>query len=109
MRHLAIIPGDGIGPDVIQEGMKVLEAVAEISSFQYDSEYYDIGSDRYLRTGELITEGEYAALSKKDAIYFGAIGDPRVKPGILEKGVLLSMRARFDQYINLRPVTSWHP
>lgn len=109
MKHLAILPGDGIGPDVICEGMKVLEAIAEISSFQYDSEYYDIGSERYLRTGELITEEEYVALAKKDAIYFGAIGDPRVKPGILEKGILLSMRARFDQYINLRPVTSWHP
>ncbi len=83
--------------------------MSEISSFQYDGEHFDIGSDRYLRTGELLTDADVAALKKKDAIYFGAIGDPRVKPGILEGGILLKMRAVFDQYINLRPVTSWFP
>lgn len=109
MKHLAIVPGDGIGKEVIDVGMKVLDAVSEISSFDYDGELFDIGSERYLRTGELLTDEDIADLRKKDAIYFGAIGDPRVKPGILEQGVLLKMRAVFDQYINLRPVTSWFP
>jgi 3-isopropylmalate dehydrogenase len=83
--------------------------VSQISSFEYDGENFDIGSDRYLRTGELLTDQDVSDLKKKDAIYFGAIGDPRVKPGILEGGILLKMRAVFDQYINLRPVTSWFP
>lgn len=103
------MPGDGIGKEVIEAGMKVLDAVSEISSFGYDGEFFDIGSDRYLKTGELLTDEDISRLKKKDAIYFGAIGDPRVKPGILEQGVLLKMRAVFDQYINLRPVTSWFP
>ena len=109
MKHLAIIPGDDIGKEVIAAGMEVLDAVSEISSFQYDPEFFDIGSDRYLATGELLTDEDVAALKRKDAIYFGAIGDPRVKPGVLEQGILLKMRAVFDQYINLRPVTSWFP
>ena len=109
MKHLAIVPGDGIGKEVIDVGMRVLDAVCEISSFDYDGELFDIGSDRYLRTGELLTQEDIDDLRKKDAIYFGAIGDPRVRPGILEQGVLLKMRAVFDQYINLRPVTSWFP
>lgn len=109
MRHIAVIPGDGIGKEVIAAGMDVLDAVSEISSFQFDPEYVDIGSERYLRTGELLTDEDVALLKSKDAIYFGAIGDPRVKPGVLEQGILLRMRAVFDQYINLRPVTSWFP
>lgn len=109
MKHLAIIPGDGIGKEVIAAGMDVLDAVSEISSFQFDPEYVDIGSERYLRTGELLTDDDVRLLKSKDAIYFGAIGDPRVKPGVLEQGILLKMRAVFDQYINLRPVTSWFP
>ena len=109
MKHFAIIPGDGIGKEVIAAGMEVLDAVSQISSFEYDGEYSQIGSDRYLKTGELLTDQDISDLKKKDAIYFGAIGYPRVKPGILEGGILLKMRAVFDQYINLRPVTSWFP
>ncbi len=109
MKHLAIIPGDGIGKEVIAAGLKVLDAVSEVSSFEYEGEFMDIGSDRYLKTGELLTDQDIDLLKKKDAIYFGAIGDPRVKPGVLEQGILLKMRAVFDQYINLRPVTSWFP
>ncbi|MCL2143465.1 MAG: isocitrate/isopropylmalate family dehydrogenase [Methanomassiliicoccaceae archaeon] len=109
MKHLAVIPGDGIGKEVVDAGMEIIEAVSEISSFDYDAELFDIGSERYLRTGELLTDEDLDDLGKKDAIYFGAIGDPRVRPGILEKGILLRMRAHFDQYINMRPVTSWHP
>lgn len=109
MKHLAVIPGDGIGKEVVAVGLDVLDAISEISDFDYDAELFDIGSERYLATGELLTEEDISELRKKDAIYFGAIGDPRVKPGILEQGILLKMRAVFDQYINLRPVTSWHP
>lgn len=108
-KHIAVVPGDGIGKEVIAAGMEVLEAVSEISSFGMDAEYVDIGSERYLRTGELLTDDDISLLKGKDAIYFGAIGDPRVSPGILEQGILLRMRAVFDQYINLRPVTSWFP
>jgi 3-isopropylmalate dehydrogenase len=109
MKHLAIIPGDGIGKEVIEAGLEVFDAVAEISTFDYDGELFDIGADRYLRTGELLTDEDIDGLRKKDAIFFGAIGDPKVRPGILEQGVLLKMRAVFDQYINMRPVTSWFP
>lgn len=103
------MPGDGIGKEVIAAGIEVLDAVSEISSFDFDGEMFDIGAERYLRSGELLTDEDIDELRKKDAIYFGAIGDPRIKPGILEQGVLLKMRAVFDQYINLRPVTSWFP
>jgi 3-isopropylmalate dehydrogenase len=103
------VPGDGIGKEVVAVGERVLDAVSEISSFSYDGEPFDIGSDRYLRTGELLTDEDVSRLGKKDAVYFGAIGDPRIKPGVLEQGILLKMRAVFDQYINLRPVSSWFP
>jgi 3-isopropylmalate dehydrogenase len=109
MKHLAVIPGDGIGKEVVDVGLDIIDAVSQISSFDYDAELFDIGSERYLATGELLTEEDIDDLGKKDAIYFGAIGDPRVRPGVLEQGILLNMRARFDQYINMRPVTSWHP
>lgn len=109
MKHLALIPGDGIGKDVTDAGMQVLDAVSEISSFSYDAELFDIGSERYLASGTLLEAGEIETLRSKDAIYFGAIGDPRVKPGVLEQGVLLRLRSALDQYINFRPVTSIHP
>ena len=86
-----------------------MEALCEISSFDFDGELFNIGGQRYLETGELLTDQDISDLKQKDAIYFGAIGDPRIKPGILEGGILLKMRAVFDQYINLRPVTSWFP
>ena len=107
--RIAVIPGDGIGKEVVAVGLDVLDAVSEISSFKYETEMFDIGSERYLKTGELLTDGDISGLRKNDAVYFGAIGDPKVKPGILEKGILLKMRSVFDQYINLRPISSWHP
>ncbi|NLN71990.1 MAG: isocitrate/isopropylmalate dehydrogenase family protein [Thermoplasmatales archaeon] len=109
MKHLALIPGDGIGKDVTDAGMQVLDAVSEISGFSYDAELFDIGSERYLASGTLLEDGEIEELRSKDAIYFGAIGDPRVRPGVLEQGVLLRLRSALDQYINFRPVTSVHP
>ena len=109
MKHIAVIPGDGIGGEVVSAGLEVLNAVSEISGFSFETEDFDIGSERYLRTGDLLTDSDISSLRKNDAVYFGAIGDPHVRPGVLEKGILLKMRAVFDQYINLRPVTSWHP
>lgn len=101
---IAVIPGDGTGPEVIREGVKVLEAVSDRLGFKLDFNYYDFGGDRYLRTGETLPDGAIDELKGYDAIYLGAIGHPDVKPGILEKGILLRLRFELDQYINLRPV-----
>ncbi len=99
-----VIPGDGIGPEIVAEGMKVAEAAAEKHGFDLEWKEYSLGADHYLKTGELVGEETLKDLSKYRAIYLGSIGDPRVKPGVLEKGVLLAMRFYFDQYVNLRPV-----
>jgi 3-isopropylmalate dehydrogenase len=102
--NIAVLPGDGTGPEVVREGLKVLEAVSAVTGFKYTTQEYDWGGDRYLRTGEILPEGAANEMRKYDAIYLGAIGHPDVKPGILEKGILLKLRFDLDQYINLRPV-----
>ena len=99
-----VIPGDGIGPEIVAEGCKVLEAAADKYNFSLDWKEYSLGAEHSIKTGELVSEETLKALSKYPAIFLGAIGDPRVRPGILEKGVLLTMRFYFDQYVNLRPV-----
>lgn len=104
MYKIAVIPGDGTGPEVIREGLKVLEAVSGKFGFRYRLEHYDLGGERYLRTGETLPDSVLEELKKMDAIYLGAIGHPDVKPGILEQGILLRIRFQLDQYINLRPV-----
>jgi 3-isopropylmalate dehydrogenase len=101
---IAVIPGDGTGPEVIAEGIKVLNAVCPREGIKLDFTFYDFGGDRYLRTGEILPESAVDELRKHDAIYLGAIGHPDVKAGILEKGILLKIRFDLDQYINLRPV-----
>jgi len=101
---IAVIPGDGTGPEVVAEGIKVLRAVAPAEGFKIDFTSYDFGGDRYLRTGEILPETAAEELRKHHAIYLGAIGHPDVRPGILEKGILLRLRFELDQYINLRPV-----
>ncbi len=101
---VAVIPGDGIGPEVIREGIKVLEAAASRSGFSFEWIHYDLGGERYLRTGETLPSSVLEELKKVDAIYLGAIGHPDVKPGILEREILLRLRFELDQYINLRPV-----
>lgn len=102
--NIAVIPGDGTGPEVIAEGIKVLNAAEEKFGFKLNLTYYDFGGDRYLKTGEVLPENAVSELKKHNAIYLGAIGHPDVKPGILEKGILLRLRFELDQYINLRPV-----
>ena len=101
---IAVIGGDGTGPEVIAEGIKVLNSAAQKYNFKLDYVHFDFGGERYMRTGELLPEGIFDELRKFDAIYLGAIGHPDVEPGILEKGILLTMRFELDQYINLRPV-----
>jgi isocitrate/isopropylmalate dehydrogenase len=101
---IPVIPGDGIGPEIIREGRKVLEAAGEKFGFDIDWIEYPHGADHYLETGELISEDTLKELSAYKAIYFGSIGDDRIKPGILEKGILLNIRFYFDEYVNLRPV-----
>ena len=106
--RMAVIGGDGTGPEVTREATKVLEAVAKAEGFEYTTTDYDYGGDRWLAQGEpsdVITEEEIADLRDNyDAIYLGAVGHPDVQPGILEKGLLLRLRFTLDQYINLRPV-----
>lgn len=104
MHKIAVVPGDGTGPEVVAEGLKALNAVARKMGFQYETAEFDFGGDRYLRTGELLPDSAVDELRQFDAIYLGAIGHPDVKPGPLEKGILLKLRFELDQYINLRPV-----
>lgn len=106
MKHqIAVIPGDGIGPEVIREGIKVLGAAAEATpGLEFKFVDFPYGANHYLKTGELIPEEGPKQLSKMDAIYLGAVGDPRVKTGILEQGILLKLRFYFEQYVNLRPI-----
>jgi 3-isopropylmalate dehydrogenase len=102
--RIGVIPGDGTGPEVVAEGLKALEAVANLNGFSYELISYDLGGERYLRTGETLPDSVLAELRSLQAIYLGAIGHPGVKPGILEQGILLRIRFALDQYVNLRPV-----
>ena len=104
MYKIAVIPGDGTGPEVTAEAVKVLAAAAKRSGFTYETTPFDFGGDRYLRTGEVLPESAVGDLRGFDAILLGAIGHPDVKPGILEKGILLRLRFELDLYVNLRPV-----
>lgn len=101
---IGLFPGDGIGPEIIAEGKKVLDAVSDAENFKIDWKGIPYGADHYLSTGELLPEEGLKEMEKMDAIYLGALGDPRCKPGILEKGILLALRFYFDEYVNLRPI-----
>lgn len=102
--NIALMGGDGTGPEVLNEGVKVLDAVAVKYDLKFNYTDYDFGGERYMRTGETLPESAVGELRGNDAIFLGAIGHPDVKPGILEVGILLKLRFAFDQYINLRPV-----
>ena len=105
MYKIGVIPGDGIGPEVICEGVKVLNAVAESTpGLEFEFVEFPYGAEYYLKTGELLPQAGLDQLAEMDAIYLGALGDPRLAPGILEQGILLKLRFYFEQYINLRPV-----
>ena len=99
---IAVIGGDGIGPEVIAEAVKVLKVAAGDQAFQTTS--YDLGAERYLRTGEILPDSVLAEIAEHDAVLLGAVGDPKVPSGILERGLVLRLRFEFDQYVNLRPI-----
>jgi 3-isopropylmalate dehydrogenase len=101
---IAVIPGDGIGPEVIDASLEVLEAAGQAFGFTTELTMIDAGAGRYLRTGELWTAALDEQLRGHDAVLFGAMGDPAVKPGVLERGFILAMRTAFQQAVNLRPV-----
>lgn len=103
--RIAVIPGDGTGPEVTREALKVLGHAADLGGFKLDCQEFDFGGDRYLRSGETLPDSASEDFRRHfDAILLGAIGHPGVAPGILEKGILLRLRFELDQYINLRPV-----
>jgi 3-isopropylmalate dehydrogenase len=104
MYNLALIPGDGIGPEIIREGKKVIDAASYRYGIKINWTEYPFGAEHYLKTGELLPDVALKEMDTMDAVYLGAVGDPRVKPGILEKEILLKARFYFDQYINLRPI-----
>jgi 3-isopropylmalate dehydrogenase len=102
--RIGVLPGDGTGPEVVREGLKVLDAVRRIEGFEAELVEFDLGGERYLRTGDVLPDDELARLAEMDVLYLGAVGDPRIKPGILERDLLLRIRFELDQYVNLRPI-----
>lgn len=102
--NIAVIPGDGTGPEVVAEGVKALEGISRKGGPRFRFTSYDLGGESYLKTGELLSDAILSELKDMDAIYVGAIGHPDVRPGILERGILLRLRFELDLYINLRPV-----
>ncbi len=101
---IGVIAGDGIGPEVVAEGLAVLAEAARRDAFGYETVPFDLGGERYLKTGEVLPDAVLERLRKCDALFLGAVGHPGVPPGVLEKGILLRLRFEFHQYINLRPV-----
>ena len=105
MTHtIGVIAGDGTGPEVVGEALRVLEAVRAVEGFEVDLVEFDLGGERFLRTGDTLPDDELARLRQMDAILLGAVGHPDVKPGILERDLLLRARFELDQYVNLRPI-----
>ncbi|MFQ6105789.1 MAG: isocitrate/isopropylmalate family dehydrogenase, partial [Candidatus Hydrothermarchaeaceae archaeon] len=104
MYRIAVIPGDGIGLEVVREGVKVLEAAGDKTGVKLEWINYPYGAEHYLRTKEILPVDALKEIEKSDAVLLGAVGDPRVETGLLEKELLLKLRFYFDQYINLRPV-----
>ena len=106
---LAVIPGDGIGPEVIAEAVKVLDVVAPSADLVIEKTQFSLGADRYLATGDVLSEEDLAAIASHEAILLGAVGgkpgDPRIPAGIIERGLLLKLRFSLDHYVNLRPTT----
>ena len=104
MKSIAVLPGDGIGEEVVREGLKVLEAVSAVTGFTYKLEHYPYGAEHYLKTGETFPDSALRAMKDHDAILLGAIGDPRVETGMLERAIIAGVRFGLDLYINLRPI-----
>ena len=101
--NLGVIPGDGIGPEVVEVALEALR-LGLAGKAELKLTTYDLGARRYLATGETLTDADLVALASHDALLLGAVGDPRVRPGVLERGLLLRLRFEFQHYVNLRPV-----
>jgi 3-isopropylmalate dehydrogenase len=104
MPKIAVIPGDGVGPEVVDEGLRVLQRVGELEGIKFETVTYPFGADHYLRTGELMPASVLDEYRQMDAILLGAIGDPRVETGVLERAIIGGVRWKLDMYINLRPI-----
>jgi 3-isopropylmalate dehydrogenase len=104
MYKIAVIGGDGIGPEVVREALKVLKKTSELFGFTYETTEFPFGSEHYLNTGELVPESAYSEYKEHDAILLGAIGDPRCEVGLVERAVIAGIRFQLDLYINLRPI-----
>ncbi len=104
MHTIAVLPGDGIGEEVVREGLKVLEAVSAVTGFQYKTENYPYGAEHYLKTGETFPDSALRAMKDHSAILLGAIGDPRIEVGMLERAIIAGVRFGLDLYVNLRPI-----
>ena len=100
---IAVIAGDGIGPEVVEGAMMALDSVAQAEDFALEVSHFDLGANRYLKSGQVLPDDDLADLASHQAILLGAVGDPRVPPGVLEKGLLLRLRRELDLYVNLRP------
>ena len=101
--RIGLIRGDGIGPEVLSEALRVLEAVSSSEGFRIETTDYDLGAERYLRSSEVLPASVLGEIRSQDSVLLGAVGDPRVPPGVLEIGLLLRLRQELDLYINLRP------
>ena len=109
-RHnIAVVPGDGIGPEVIEGALMALDAVADAEGFALEVTNYELGANRYLKSGEILTDNDLQRLSEHEAVLLGAVGDPRVPPGILEKGLLLRLRRELDLYVHATPEAARRP
>ncbi|MFQ5512220.1 MAG: 3-isopropylmalate dehydrogenase [Candidatus Krumholzibacteriia bacterium] len=104
MHKLAVIPGDGVGPEVVDEALRVLKKVEELEGLKFETVSYPFGAEHYLKTGELMPESVFAEYAEMDAILLGAIGDPRVEIGVLERAIVGGVRWTLDLYVNLRPI-----
>ncbi|HZM17304.1 MAG TPA: 3-isopropylmalate dehydrogenase [Candidatus Krumholzibacteria bacterium] len=106
--QIAVIPGDGVGPEVVREGLRVLDAASELDGFRVRATTYPFGAEHYLKTRELMPASALEEMKQFDAIYLGAIGDPRVETGLLERAIVAGVRFGLDLYVNLRPVKLYH-
>ncbi len=106
--RIAVVPGDGTGPEVVAEAVKAVDRAALVFDFEVEYSHHEVGGERYLRTGETLTGADLEALSSVDAVLFGAVGHPKVAPGILEQEIILRLRKELDLYVNLRPI-KLHP
>ena len=104
MPTIAVVPGDGVGPEVIDEALRVLQRVGDTEGVPFETQTFPFSADHYLKTGELMPDSVYKEYQQMDAILLGAIGDPRVEVGVLERAIVGGIRWNLDLFVNLRPI-----